>query len=189
MERLGADSGKMTLNICKFRIFLFKFKRMLRKYLPFPELERESILWTPFRSKLRKPHCRVWGRHTPQQGQSDCVRLWTQDDTCSFKFNRKTDNRKPPDRLDRDSQGVLWLIIRINQNVFQCELNKGLLQSDGKSVASLVECGTLCTRYIRRSDCGLCSAVGVVQEYAGYQQLFAAEKNYSAVSGKFSSLS
>ena len=113
--------------------------------------------------------CRVWGRHTPQQGQSDCVRLWTQDDTCSFKFNRKTDNRKPPDRLDRDGQGVLWLIIRINQNVFQCELNKGLLQSDGKSVASLVECGTLCTRYIRRSDCGLCSAVGVVQEYAVYQ--------------------
>jgi hypothetical protein len=24
MERLGADSGKMTLNICKFRIFLNK---------------------------------------------------------------------------------------------------------------------------------------------------------------------
>lgn len=28
MGRLWADSGKMTLNICKLRIFLFKFKRV-----------------------------------------------------------------------------------------------------------------------------------------------------------------
>lgn len=101
MERLGADSRKTTLNICIFRNFLLKLKRLppwfrselskrvLRKYLPFPELEGESILripfpnlcgicmsWGrvsrhPFPNKLRKPHCRVFG--TPQQGQSDSL--------------------------------------------------------------------------------------------------------------------
>lgn len=48
MERLGADSGKMTLNICKFRIFFLNLKGCYANIYPFQNWKGSLYCGHPF---------------------------------------------------------------------------------------------------------------------------------------------